>query len=125
MKFVVLLICLFSVVIARPSVWKSIPVDDPTVNLLTEKGIEHRNKNDNSIYYEKLIAIKKAQTQALAPAKYKIEFLIGPTECLKTDPNSASCQISTNKASETCIFVFLIRRGSNDIHITRDFCSPA
>ena len=125
MEIFVLLICLFSSVLARPSVWKSIPVDDPTVILLTEKGIEHRNENDNNIYYEKLIGIKKAQTQALAPAKYKIKFLIGATECLKTDPNASSCQISTTKASETCIYVFLIRRGSNDIHITRDFCSPA
>ncbi|XP_015783476.1 cystatin-1 [Tetranychus urticae] len=127
MKFILFAVCLIGAVFAieMDGGWSSISVDHPTVIQLAAKGVEHHNKIANNLYYKKLITIKEAKSQVVAGMNYEVKFLIGKTECVKSDANAASCEVSANAIPELCTYVFWVRPGSDNAQITQASCAPA
>ncbi|XP_015783232.1 cystatin-1-like [Tetranychus urticae] len=132
MKFIIIAVCLFGAAFAtsiEPTKhflggWKILPVDDPTVVQLAAKGVECYNKNSNNIYYNKLIKIKKAASEIVAGMLYEIKFLIGATDCVKSEPDASSCKVSPNAIPKLCTYHFWIKSWSGFEQITQVSCVP-
>lgn len=73
-----------------------VPIDDPQVVNLTSKAVEYHNQISNSANYKKLVRIQNAQAQVVAGSNYEITFIVGFTDCAKSNVTGKTCNLSAN-----------------------------
>ncbi|XP_015785521.1 cystatin-1 [Tetranychus urticae] len=118
-----LAICLIGVSEALLGGWRDVDVDNQTVHLLSQMAINHRNSDEDTLYYRKLVNVESARMQVVSGLKYEVTLVIGETHCAKEDEAAMLCQVEPNSLREKCVYTFWLEAKTQNTNIVTSSCS--